>query len=413
MNDHAMPGTMSQADDWDRGAVFAVARVVALAFVLVLAANTLQAKAQFLPDIPNQNRWQLVDNMSDEFEGASLDATKWHVQGAPNFGQSAYYYSNFTGRDTWRYETQNARVEDGLLRITSRFDPDPSDPNQPNALWSTAGVVANHTFQYGYMEVRARTADAAVASSFWTTGRTGTGSCYDAPNTCSEIDVFEIFGSPLPAPRDTQRDRRYWSSVHDWSQPGGPSTWTDTDTYLDFNPALDFHTYGVDWDENSITFYVDGEVLRTVTRAQVESEGLNGGRWAAIDPSRIWVDSEIFEWMLEPPANASFSVDYDIDYIRVWQRDRLEADFNGDGVVGLLDLDILGANYRLTDATYAQGDANGDNLVTLLDLDVLGTQWGDTNVSFAAALQASAIPEPACLSMLAMGMVGIGQRRRR
>lgn len=86
----------------------------------------------------------------------------------------------------------------------------------------------------------------------------------------------------------------------------------------------------------------------------------------------------------------------------------LAADFNGDGTVDLLDLDILGTNFGAgPGATMAQGDANGDGNVDLLDLDVLGSTFGDTIGSSAA------VPEPtaALLSLIALGGVA-GFRRR-
>lgn len=81
----------------------------------------------------------------------------------------------------------------------------------------------------------------------------------------------------------------------------------------------------------------------------------------------------------------------------------LPADFNGDGTVDLLDLDILGANFGSTGATFAQGDANADTNVDLLDLDILGTNFG--------AISSVSIPEPAaallslvaCISATAFG----------
>ncbi len=91
----------------------------------------------------------------------------------------------------------------------------------------------------------------------------------------------------------------------------------------------------------------------------------------------------------------------------------LEADFNQDGIVDLLDLDVLGANWQSSGATNATGDANGDTIVDLLDLDVLGSQWQQSS-SFAEALAASgiAVPEPASMVLLAAGGLLISRRRR-
>lgn len=74
----------------------------------------------------------------------------------------------------------------------------------------------------------------------------------------------------------------------------------------------------------------------------------------------------------------------------------LPADFNGDGTIDLLDLDILGSNFGAgPNVPKQQGDANGDGNVDLLDLDLLGSGFGDSVGSSAS------IPEPAALITLA------------
>ena len=50
------------------------------------------------------------------------------------------------------------------------------------------------------------------------------------------------------------------------------------------------------------------------------------------------------------------------------------ADFNCDGQVDALDLNILGVNW-LGSGDYSKGDANGDGSINSLDLNVLGVQW--------------------------------------
>ncbi|MEO0530651.1 MAG: GEVED domain-containing protein [Planctomycetota bacterium] len=70
--------------------------------------------------------------------------------------------------------------------------------------------------------------------------------------------------------------------------------------------------------------------------------------------------------------------------------DPLASDFNGDGSVDLLDLDILGGNFGTgPGATKAQGDANGDGNVDLLDLDILGSEFGSVASSSIALATAS------------------------
>ncbi len=94
----------------------------------------------------------------------------------------------------------------------------------------------------------------------------------------------------------------------------------------------------------------------------------------------------------------------------------IPGDANADGLVGLLDLDILGQNWQNTGVGFAEGDFNADGAVDLLDLDILGQNWGTgaSSTDFATALAASgiSIPEPATAGLL-IGALAIGSTRRR
>jgi hypothetical protein len=79
-------------------------------------------------------------------------------------------------------------------------------------------------------------------------------------------------------------------------------------------------------------------------------------------------------------------------------------DFNQDGRLDLLDLDILGRNFGKP-GTHSDGDANNDGLVNLLDLDVLS----DPNFGVPAT---TAVPEPTGALMLAACVVAATLRRR-
>ncbi len=89
-------------------------------------------------------------------------------------------------------------------------------------------------------------------------------------------------------------------------------------------------------------------------------------------------------------------------------------DANGDGMVNLADLQILGDNWQSTTATWSQADFTGDGNVNLADLQILGDNWGfgtTPDVSFDEALNSVVIPEPAGLSALACGVLLIAGRR--
>lgn len=83
---------------------------------------------------------------------------------------------------------------------------------------------------------------------------------------------------------------------------------------------------------------------------------------------------------------------------------QLPGDANVDGVVDLLDLDILGVNFDASGALYSQGDFNGDTFVDLLDLDLLGANFG-------ASIGSQSVPEPTISIFVAIVLAAAGPPR--
>ncbi len=91
-------------------------------------------------------------------------------------------------------------------------------------------------------------------------------------------------------------------------------------------------------------------------------------------------------------------------------------DANGDGMVNLADLQILGDNWQSTSASWSQADFSGDGSVNLADLQIIGDNWGfgaasDIRFDEALALAGVAIPEPAGLTLLGVGGLLLLRRR--
>ena len=83
-------------------------------------------------------------------------------------------------------------------------------------------------------------------------------------------------------------------------------------------------------------------------------------------------------------------------------------DANGDHAVDVGDLGILAGNWNQSGKAWAQGDFTGEGDVNIGDLGVLAGNWGWRS----PAGQAS-VPEPGCLSVLALGSLVLIRRRRK
>jgi len=81
-------------------------------------------------------------------------------------------------------------------------------------------------------------------------------------------------------------------------------------------------------------------------------------------------------------------------------------DFDLNGVVDTTDLTILATNFNADPAGWAMGNANCDSIIDTTDLTILATNFGFDKFG-------GGVPEPATLSILAVGAAGLLKVRRR
>lgn len=282
-------------------------------FLTVIAATAAFADPFPLSDLANSGGWTLVESVSDEFNGDSLDLTKWN-----NLGLNGNYHGEWKGRAPSQFNPANVTVGDGYLTIASKWDPDFDFSDTPlkgvaygkAAPVTTGSIVSKAKVKYGYFEMRCKAAAGPVSSSFWTTGIGG------------EIDVFEHFGEN---PTNPNSAFRYHTSFHDWRK-GSPDFGTriwDNDHRLGFKVADDFHTYGLEWNPDFLRIYIDGRLINSVSRQQL------GNKWIATNEQKIWIDSETFDWEMNPALlkaeHFQDSPKFVVDYCRIWQRTKPEA----------------------------------------------------------------------------------------
>lgn len=140
---------------------------------------------------------------------------------------------------TWRKENVSFSNNNMFLSINN-------DKPDSSTKWSGAEYRSNEFFHYGLYEVRMKPIknDGVVSSFFTYTGPTD-------GNPWDEIDI-EFLG------KDTTKVQfNYYANGignHEYLYD------------LGFDAAESFHTYGFEWQSDSITWYVDGQTVYTATK---------------------------------------------------------------------------------------------------------------------------------------------------
>ncbi len=174
--------------------------------------------------------WQLV--WSDEFNGSGVDGSKWNIDvGNPGVNHELEYY-----------QASNATVSGGNLVITARQQ---SVGGQPytSAKLNTSGKFS---IQYGRIEARIQLPMVqGTWPAFWMLG-TNIGSV-GWPN-CGEIDIMEHVNTT-----NTILGTMHWNGGNGHVQYGSSTT---------TSPGS-FHLYAVEWNNQSINWFVDNTLYAT------------------------------------------------------------------------------------------------------------------------------------------------------
>jgi beta-glucanase (GH16 family) len=241
---------------------------------------------------------------SDEFsgpDGASPDSSKWtYDAGGNGWGNNELeYYTN---------RTQNAQIKGGNLVVTAQKETytgsDGVTRNYTSARLKTQGLFSQ---AYGRFEARIRIpAGQGMWPAFWMLGNDITSNGWPK---CGEIDIMEDIG---------KEPGTVHGSLH------GPSTIGRTsDTTAPFslpagqNFADDFHLYAVEWEPNTIRFYVDASLYATFNSSQWPA----GGTWVFDHPFFIILNVAVGgDWPGPPDGTTVFPQQMLVDYVRVYSK---------------------------------------------------------------------------------------------
>ncbi len=191
-------------------------------------------------------------------------------------------------------------------------------------------------------------------------------------------------------------------------------------TVFDAGDPVNLHEMLIDWDENietwnTLTSGIQADDVEASSTIVATLPGLTGLTVIDVtDSIQNWLDnpSSNFGWALLPTG--SNGVDFETaegfaaPALHIYYA--LAGDLNGDGFVGLADLDIIlnAWNQEVDTGEWSQGDPSGDGFVGLDDLDAVLNHW---NNGTPPGVPNANIPEPASLLIVVMAGAGLSVRR--
>jgi len=247
-----------------------------------------------------------VQVWSDEFDGPAgspVDTTRWNY----DIGDGCPGVCGWGNNEKEYYRSDTASIQQngqGQLQIVARVAPAGLSCYYGSCRYTSAKITTRGKVSVNHGRVEARIKLAAgqgLWPAFWMLGSNiGT---VGWP-TCGELDIMENHGSDVTSMS---------SAVH------GPGYSGNTPlvhvNHFASGGVTDFHVYAVEWDVESIRFFVDSNQHYSVARSSV-------GRYGD------WVFDQYFYAILnlavgghfdgDPQSDAIFPATMLVDYVRVY-----------------------------------------------------------------------------------------------
>ena len=234
--------------------------------------------------------WRLA--WSDEFDGTSVDATKWNVRNDTHLDYDLACVTD---------NPRNVFVADGLLTLRTLKETAACGSRTRGYTDAYLDTIGKASFTYGRFEIRAKSPNGPMNSTglwpaFWLRPDDG---------GVGELDVVELPGGTAYYQAATQSIFHDYTPVkqdHHHALPTG-------------YPGDGFHTYTVEWAPGLIRWFIDGR--------RVWSRDLTTTPWldqAFGRPFNLRLNTQTGGWLGAPDDATALPADFQVDYVRVWRR---------------------------------------------------------------------------------------------
>ena len=269
-----------------------------LLFTLLFVTSC--GKTSTTPQEANEsNEWKLV--WSDEFEAEELDQDKWSYQ----FGTGEEQGLTGWGNNELQFYTnhpENVYLEDGQLHIVAHRE-------DHEGMEYTSGRIITRDkgdWRYGKIEVRAKLPQGeGIWPAIW---MLPTEEVYGGWPKSGEIDIMEMVG---------HEPETIHGTVH--YGPDSPNNeYVENPFSLDEGIfADDFHTFSIEWEEDQIKWFVEGNEFYSVTPDDLEPHP-----YPFNEEFHLILNLAVGgNWPGNPDETTEFPQSLIVDYVRVYQAD--------------------------------------------------------------------------------------------
>jgi beta-glucanase (GH16 family) len=279
---------------------FNVIRVLMLSMtsVLIIGCGSDSTPDPFTSIVtePEQKTYALVWN--DEFDGTDLNTTdNWtHDTGT---GSGTAEGAGWGNNELQYYQADNTTVSGGFLTIEAR------EEAVGGAAYTSSRIQTQtkQSLNFGKVEIRAKLPEGkGIWPALWMLGES-----FPPWPQSGEIDIMEMKGSE----NDTIYGTIHWDNSADDSGvrvfSGGKKTLKSG------NFSDQFHVFSIEWDEEQIRWYVDGEVFHGETITATEKSEL-------LEPFFFLINIAVGgDYDGNPDGFTTFPQQMVVDYIRVYE----------------------------------------------------------------------------------------------
>ncbi len=283
--------------------VLTIVMVVAMNSSMVMA-KTAKNDAKTAGKAAKQGEYHLL--WSDDFNGKTLDKTKWnyelHDPGWVNNELQSYTKSS-----------ENVYVKDGNLVIQpiKTVDKDTGNASYTSGRVNTQNKV---DFKYGKVEVRAKLPQGqGIWPAIWMMPTND--ALYGGWPKCGEIDIMELLGN---------NTSKVYQTLH-YGKNGTDVQSQGTKTLQKGDFSSSYHIFSVEWNPDNISFYIDGELTKTINKWYTGTDGIGMITYPAPFDQNFYVILNVAvggNWPGNPDASTDFAkAKMLVDYVKVYQKD--------------------------------------------------------------------------------------------